>query len=128
MWVPPCLWQRFRDYDNACFLIKKGSGDFKAKIKYGETDFVLTKKSPTCRSWTVVVPAKLSPLDPSASSYVTPSSSPPLGRSSRTKRKTRSPLNSSSSRFKASRLGSPGHSEDETASAEAEAIKDNLNY
>ena len=105
IWIPPCLFQRFRDFDQLNYSIRKGPGNFKAKIKYGETDFVLVKKSSSCHSWTTVVPENLSPLEPSAS-YVTISSSPPLGRSSRSKRKTASPLNRSTSKSKASRIGS----------------------
>ena len=96
IWIPPALFQRYRDFDHAKYLIRKGLGNFKAKIKYGEEDFILLKKSPACRSWTNVIPEKLSALNPSASTYVTMSSSPPLGRRSRSKRKARSPLNSSS--------------------------------
>ena len=105
IWIPPSLFQRFRDFDRVNYQIRKGPGNFKAKIRYGETDFVLIKKSPTCHSWTTVVPdITLSPLEPSAS-FVPISSSPPMGRSSRSKRKTASPLNRSSSKSKASRIG-----------------------
>ena len=130
IWVPPSLFQRFRDFDRVNYQIRKGPGNFKAKIKYGETDFVLIKKSPNCHSWTTVVPdIMLSPLEPSAS-FVSISSSPPLGRSSRSKRKTGSPLNRSSSKSKASRIGSHDHLEDLDGRNEASAavqIKDTLN-
>ena len=95
IWIPPSLYLRYRDFDHANYNIRTGPGDFKAKVKYGETDFVLIKKSPTCRSWTTVIPPEnLSPMDLSVSTYASVASSPPLGRESRTKRKaSRSPPN-----------------------------------
>ena len=117
IWIPPCLFQRFRDFDRLNYSIGKGPVNFKAKIKYGETVFVFVKKSPTCHSWTEEVPEKLSPLEPSAS-FVNISSSQPLCRSSRSKRKTSSPLNRSTNKSKASRIGSQDDSEEELETVE----------
>ena len=33
IWIPPCLFQRFRDFDRLNYSIRKGPGNFKAKIK-----------------------------------------------------------------------------------------------
>ena len=51
IWIPPSLFQRFRSFDNACYAIRTGPGKFKAKVKFGEDDFVLIKKSPYSHSW-----------------------------------------------------------------------------
>ena len=108
IWVPPSLHERFRDFDNACYLIRKGPGNFKAKVRYGENDFILIKKSPSCHSWTSVIPENLSPIDPSPSSRPTQSSSPPIGRNNRSKNKgkERSPI-SSPNASKSVKIGSP---------------------
>ena len=71
IWIPPSLFLRFRDYDDACYKIRTGPGNFKAKVKYGEDDFVLIKKSPYSYSWVQVVPDNLSPFDPSPPAYTT---------------------------------------------------------
>ena len=118
IWIPPTLFQRFRDFDHAKYMIRKGPGNFKAKIKYGDTDFILMKKSPSCPSWSNVVPDVLSPLDPSPPAYINPSSSPPIGRNSRSKRKERSPL-ASPSRSKSLRVG---ESEDENKEASSNTV------
>ena len=105
LWIPPSLFQRFRDFDRVKYQIRKGPGNFKAKIKYGEDDFILLKKSNSCPSWTNVVPDVLSPLDPTPPSFLSQSGSPPIGRNSRNKRKERSPLGSPT-RSKSFRTGS----------------------
>ena len=76
------------------------------------------KKSPSCPSWSNVVPDVLSPLDPSPPAYINPSSSPPIGRNSRSKRKERSPL-ASPSRSKSLRVG---ESEDENKEASSNTV------
>ena len=106
IWIPPSLFQRFRGFDNACYNIRTGPGNFKAKVKYGVDDFVLIKKSPYTHSWVNVVPENISPFDPSPPGHTTASSSPPPGRDNRNKRKERSPV-SSPSKSKVSRASSP---------------------
>ena len=93
IWIPPSLYQRFRDFDSACYNIRSGPEKVKAKVKYGEDDFILIKKSPLCHSWSRVIPDILSPFDPNPPSYLNPSGSPPIGRNNRNnKRKTLSPI------------------------------------
>ena len=94
IWIHPSLYERFCDFDTASYIIRKGPGNFKARVKYGETDFILIKKSPSCPSWTKVIPEKLSPFNPTPPGYTNPSLSPPIGRENRSKRKERSPLTS----------------------------------
>ena len=92
IWIPPSLYMRFRDFDSASYKLRTGPEKVKTKIKYGDSDFILVKKSPTCHSWSQVVPDNLSPYDTNPPSYVNPSGSPPPGRSNRQKkRKTLSP-------------------------------------
>ena len=92
IWIPPSLYMRFRDFDSASYKLRTGPEKVKTKIKYGDSDFILVKKSPTCHSWSQVVPDNLSPYDTNPPSYVNPSGSPPPGRSNRhKKRKTLSP-------------------------------------
>ena len=92
IWVPPSLYQRFRDFDAACYSIRNGPEKVKAKVKYGDDDFILVKKSPSSHSWSQVLPDNPSPYNPNPPSYLNPSGSPPIGRNNRSnKRKTMSP-------------------------------------
>ena len=100
IWIPPSLYQRFRDYDSACYSIRTAPGNVKARVKYGDSDFILIKKSPTCTFWSRVVLENPSPHDPNPPSFLNPSGSPPAGRDNRDKkkRKPNSPAGSSQKR------------------------------
>ena len=104
IWVPPSLYQRFRDFDTAAYKLRTGPDNVKTKVKYGDSDFILIKKSPFSHSWTSVIPDNLSPYNPNPPSFLNPSGSPPLGRNSRDKkRKTLSPSTCSPQRKKSFR-------------------------
>ena len=104
IWVPPSLYQRFREFDTAAYKLRSGPDKVKTRVKYGDSDFILMKKSPSCHSWTNVIPENLSPYNPNPPSFLNPSGSPPVGRDSRDKkRKTLSPTNRSPQRKKSFR-------------------------
>ena len=105
IWIPPSLYQRFRDFDTAAYKLRNGPGNVKTKVKYGDSDFILLKKSSSTEPWTNVIPENLSPYNPNPPSFLNPSGSPPIGRNSRDKkRKTLSPTTSSPQRKKSFRI------------------------
>ena len=105
IWIPPSLYQRFRDFDTAAYKLRNGPGNVKTKVKYGDSDFILLKKSSSTEPWTNVIPENLSPYNPNPPSFLNPTGSPPIGRNRRDKkRKTLSPTTSSPQRKKSFRI------------------------